>query len=397
MVEKAPAGPDSVLELQVHVAAEAVFGNTSADPTASASAASELAIFMDVPPRRHNSDIGRVAGIHAGMFSFRAPVVAVPSPHGTQPPNVKRWAAVPLQSWICSRSPCRPALFGSSRQRPDAGLRRLPSAWVTHACAPEPLQSHNCTGVLFAVAPWVTSRHLANARRVTSPGADQRCASLPLQPHSCVAVPEAGSALATSTHRLAGPVIRLGGNRQSWPVDAVQSASCSATTAAPFGDVRQRPDAGFTSSPLDCNVQFCAPVPSHVNSWTGVPFAVPPPAASRQALRTRTAPPAGGVTVWPAEWSHASSSTGVWLADEPPRAARHRPPAPSTSPALGLAAAEPSSATVWFVPTDRLVVVTVTVRELTLYDHAVSGTRTPSTVTAVGARALDSRSVYARV
>ena len=40
--------------------------------------------------------------------------------------------------------------------------------------------------------------------------------------------------------------------------------------------------------------------------------------------------------------------------------------------------------------------VTVAVRELTLYDHAVSGTRAPSTVTAVGAVALDSRRVYAR-
>ena len=48
-----------------------------------------------------------------------------------------------LESQICNRVPFAVAPPGSSRYRPDCGLRRWPSATATHCCAGEPLQSQN--------------------------------------------------------------------------------------------------------------------------------------------------------------------------------------------------------------------------------------------------------------
>src|SRR4051794_7890373 len=265
----------------------------------------------------------------------------------------------------------------------------VPSARVTHCWAALPLQSNSCAGVAFAVPASRASRHLPNACSVRSPGADQRCASLALQPNSCSGVPEVGSASATSAQSPAGPAIGPGGNRHVWPAAPAQSVIWAC--AVPEAD-RQRPDATWVSVPSDCRVHDWAAAPLHDTIATGLP--APVPAGARQRPSTRTVPSPPYVTCWAAVWLQAYSCTGWPSAATPPRTSRHCPPAPITSPAARFPAADPSSATVCAAVTGSASVVTVTTRRSALYDQAVSGTCTPSTVTAAGAPAFDNRSVY---
>src|SRR3981189_1740477 len=54
----------------------------------------------------------------------------------------------------------------ASRQRPDCGLCSVPSPGAVHCWAPELLQVHRSTRVLFAVPPPVTSRHFPSDWKV---------------------------------------------------------------------------------------------------------------------------------------------------------------------------------------------------------------------------------------
>src|SRR6266498_3072915 len=78
-------------------------------------------------------------------------------------PTVHRWALVPLQSYSCTWVPLAVLLPGSSRQRPDCGLTRVPLVCGRHTWAPLPLQSHSWVSVSLPVPLNVTSRHLPSA------------------------------------------------------------------------------------------------------------------------------------------------------------------------------------------------------------------------------------------
>ena len=61
----------------------------------------------------------------------------------------------------------------------------------------------------------------------------------------------------------------------------------SRAVALARGSVRQSPDLGLTSSPLDVRVHAWAAVPLHGYQSTSVPLVVPPPATSRQPPSVR--------------------------------------------------------------------------------------------------------------
>src|SRR5262249_9554548 len=71
---------------------------------------------------------------------------------------MKTWAAVLLQSQICSFVPSAVPPPGMSRHLPSA-CRVLPTCTYVHCWAPVPLQPQICTGVPLAVPDERTSRH----------------------------------------------------------------------------------------------------------------------------------------------------------------------------------------------------------------------------------------------
>src|SRR5437764_1265197 len=101
-----------------------------------------------------------------------------------------------MMSWV----PLAVLPAGSSRQRPDCGLSRVPLGWDCQVWAPVPLQSQSWMGVALAVPPEVTSRHLPKARTVPSLAMVHCWALVALQSYSCTGVPLAVPAARTSTH-----------------------------------------------------------------------------------------------------------------------------------------------------------------------------------------------------
>src|SRR5579863_2196751 len=77
---------------------------------------------------------------------------------------------------------------GSSRHFPDIGFTSVPLAGC-HCWLEAPVQVHRSTGVLLAVPPRWTSRHLPLIRIVPSFLMVQFCASLPSHCHITMLVP----------------------------------------------------------------------------------------------------------------------------------------------------------------------------------------------------------------
>src|SRR5882757_7004774 len=140
----------------------------------------------------------------------------------------------------------------ASRQRPDCGLRRVPSPGADQTCAALPLQVYSSTLVLLAVAPPVTSRHLPSERKV-SPLRVQLWLLPPLQVHKVTVVP---SPALTSTHLLPMPVMV----EVAVPVPVV----------APFSLISREPCAGTEEA-----VQLPVAVPRSVRETRSRTDAVP--------------------------------------------------------------------------------------------------------------------------
>src|SRR6185437_7039925 len=90
------------------------------------------------------------------------------------------------------------------------------------------------------------------------------------------------------------------GSVHCWPVAPVQVSMSSREPVLPPGSVRQSPELGLTSSPLDWRVQPWAAVPLHGYQSTPVPLVVPALTTSRQPPWTRTVPSEYGDHCWPA-------------------------------------------------------------------------------------------------
>src|SRR6266700_3751898 len=101
--------------------------------------------------------------------------------------------------------------------------------------------------------------------------------------------PELAAAATSATCRSAGAAVAglPMGLLQRCCTEPVQVAMSSRAAVLPLGSVRQRPDFGLTSSPLDFLVQIWAAVRLHAYQSTSVPLAVPAPATSRQPPSAR--------------------------------------------------------------------------------------------------------------
>ena len=102
------------------------------------------------------------------------------------------WATVPLQSQIWSCVPSAGFAPGSSRQRPELGLRSDPSERTCQTWAPVPLQVHSWTFVPFAVPAPVTSMHFPSARIVPSPVLDHAGMAIDPRLYAPDVLPEMG-------------------------------------------------------------------------------------------------------------------------------------------------------------------------------------------------------------
>lgn len=112
---------------------------------------------------------------------------------------------MPLQVQICNLVPSAVCEFGTSRQRPEFGLRSDPFGCGTQTCALVRLQVHSCTFTPSVIPLRTTSRHFPSADRLRSERTVHRCAADPLHVYSCTAVPSAVELFATSTHFDASP------------------------------------------------------------------------------------------------------------------------------------------------------------------------------------------------
>src|SRR3569833_989134 len=130
-----------------------------------------------------------------------------PSFLGDQLGRVHLWLAPPLQSQISSWVPLALPEPGTSRQRPDWTLFRVPSDCGVHCWLVPPLQSHRSMSVPLAV-PWpVTSTHLpADPPSRSWPLPHHHVwAAPPLQSQSWILVPLVVEPPSSSTHLPARP------------------------------------------------------------------------------------------------------------------------------------------------------------------------------------------------
>ena len=181
------------------------------------------------------------------------------------------WAAVPLQSKICTRLPSAALELGTSRHFPELMLRTEPSQNGCQHLGCEPLQSHSCSRVPLALDELGTSRHLPRARSDPA-SSDQVCAPLPLQSRSVRECRSRSDWPAPSRHLPASPITQPDFTGTGWPgichswlVSPVQSHCTSrvpsAVPQAPIAPMHLHGFAGSTASRQPATASFVRPRP----------------------------------------------------------------------------------------------------------------------------------------